>query len=104
MSKADIDVVLEVNNRMIDDILRVEREVTQLGFRSALFTALHNNYLPVRWVLGRRLARRLGVIDPSIAKLYGYPVAIDKDAEMGFGLVVRPPDRRVESGSPEEVR
>ena len=91
MSESELDVRIGANAlRAIRAIEAAEAELSALGLRRAVFVAWHNNYKPVRFILGRRLGRRLGVIDRDV-RLYGVPVVVDESVEDGFGLVTRPP-------------
>ncbi len=90
--KADVSAAIR-------DIERTRRELSEKTLTSQLSRAVYiawaNNYEPVRFVLSRRVWKRLGGIgDPAKAKIMGMiPIEVDESTDLGFGLVTRPPQR-----------
>lgn len=59
----------------------------QLGqFKRAIDIAFANGFTPVRFVISRRVSRRLG---RPVKAIYGIPVQVDEDTDEGFGLITR---------------
>ena len=76
--------------RFREQMLSVRKDLSLRELTRAVYVAMHNDYEPVRIVVGRRLARILGIIEGLEVKLMGMvPVVVDEDAEDGFGLVAR---------------
>lgn len=48
-------------------------------------SAYAHHYRPVRWVLSARLSRSLG----PVSAIFGLPVVVDHDNEVGYGLIVK---------------
>lgn len=72
-----------------DRFAEMERDRALLPqFKRALDICFFNGFEPVRFVLSRRVSRRLG---SPIKTIYGIPVSVDEDTDEGFGLVVRSP-------------
>ena len=64
----------------------IVREVSIAPFKRAIDIAFANGFEPVRFVLSRRVSRRLG---SPIEKIYGIPVQVDEETDEGFGLITR---------------
>lgn len=91
MSESPIDIRFEANARQaIEAIESVERTLISHGLHRAVLVAKHNGYSPVRFVVGRRLGRWLGIVGTDMT-IRGVPVVVDEATELGFGLVTRPP-------------